>query len=188
MPRIFGQFSIPWKKYLLTLIIAIAVLLPWELYVKVRYDRFIPVASNLSFVFNKANRTLTYLQENKIVPEENKSSNLLKAKLKNIYLFWNPGASGYHLDILKKEYPLSSYAVLLYKILFFTVLGLAGIAAILSYKNRIIILSILVISYFWAVHTVLFPFPRYTLPIIPFVIILAGMGINCLSEFLYARK
>ncbi len=188
LPKLFGEFSVPWKKYFLVLMIATITILPWEIYVKVKYDRVIPVASNLSFVFNKANKTLSYLPSENTAKDENAFSNLLKAKARNIYLFWDPGASGYHLEILKEKYPKAEYVVVLYKIMFFVILAIALLAAILYRKEKIVLFLTIIILYFWAVHTVLFPFPRYTLPIIPFVIILATIGIDRMKKHFYARK
>ncbi len=51
LPKIFGIQEIPWKKYLMVLVISIATLLPWEIYIHKHYDRIIPVASNLGNVF-----------------------------------------------------------------------------------------------------------------------------------------
>lgn len=188
LPKFFGEFLFPWKKYFLVLMIATITLLPWEIYVKIKYDRVIPVASNLSFVFNKANKTLSYLPSESTAKDENAFSNLLKAKAKNIYLFWDPGASGYHLDILKEKYPKAEYVVLLYKIMFFVILGMALLTAVLYRKEKTVLFLTIIILYFWAVHTVLFPFPRYTLPIIPFVIILATIGIDRMKKHFYARQ
>ena len=187
LPKIFGDILVPWKKYFLVLLIAIVTVMPWELYVKIKYDRFIPVASNLSFVFDKANKTLAYLPDEGVATES-AFSKLIKAKAKNIYLFWDPGASGYHLEILKEKYPKAGYLVLLYKIVFFVILATALLTSIFYRKDRVVILLTTIILYFWALHTVLFPFPRYTLPIIPFVIILATIGISRLSNYFYARK
>jgi 4-amino-4-deoxy-L-arabinose transferase-like glycosyltransferase len=175
MPRIFGEFSIPWKKYMLVAIVMVIVLLPWEVYVKATYDRVIPIASNLSYVFKKANETMAYLSPDGVVKEEQP---FLLVKAKNIYLFWNPGAGGYHLDILSQKYPAAIYGVMAYKVIFFVIIGLALISAIAYRRERLVIFSLLLITYFWALHTVLFPFPRYTLPIMPFVIIVAGVAIT----------
>ncbi len=166
LPKVFGKLEIPWKKYLLIFVISIATLIPWEIYVYKNYKEIIPVASNLGSVFNKANKTLEYL------PDEEKTS-LIKAKIKNIYLFWNPGAGGYHLDIVKEKYPVVDIGIQLYKILFFLIVLLALVGSVIFRKKPIIIYSLLFITYTWAVHTTLFPFPRYTLPIMPFVIIVA---------------
>lgn len=171
LPRVFGVHEIPWKRYFAVLIISVATLLPWELYVYRTHHEIIPVASNLGNVFTKANKTLEYL------PEIEKPS-ILKAKAKNLYLFWDPGASGYHIDILKESYPIAGIAVFVYKALFFIILALAAIGAVLYRRNRLVLYSLLPITYTWAVHTVLFPFPRYTLPIMPFVIIVAVLGIT----------
>ena len=171
IPKLFGTHDIPWKKYFIVLIVSIVSLIPWEIYVYKNYDRIIPVASNLGNVFNKANKTLAYL------PETEKPS-ILKAKLKNVYLFWDPGASGYHLDILKEKYPIAGIAVGLYKIIFFGILLFATIGAVMHRKQRLVLYALLVILYVWTIHIILFPFPRYTLPIMPFVIIVAVTGIT----------
>lgn len=171
LPKIFSIQEIPWKKYLMVLVISIATLLPWEIYIHKHYDRIIPVASNLGNVFSKANKTFAYL------PDVEKPS-ILKAKVKNLYLFWDPGAGGYHLDILKEKYPVAGVAVHTYKIIFFAIVIMAGISAVICRRNRLVIYSLLIITYTWGVHTVLFPFPRYTLPIMPFVIIVAVIGIT----------
>lgn len=178
MPKIFGVFSVPWKKYLLILLVTTIVLVPWITYVKIKYDRFIPIASNLSFVFKKANSTFAYLPDTAPREQESKFVSLLKVKAKNIYLFWDPGASGYHLDIIKTTYPVAGFAVSFYKIFFFLVLFLAGFGAVLLRKNPLVQICVLLITYFWALHTVLFPFPRYTLPIIPYVVIVAVVAFS----------
>jgi len=172
-PKFFGDFSLPWKKYFLVLFFMIIVILPWEIYVKVKYDRLIPISTNLSPVFDKANKTFSYLPQTQTPTSKNKILNIIEIKLKNIYLFWDPGASGYHLDIIKEKYPIASFAVSLYKGIFFVILILSAIGVFLHRKDYLIILCFLLIFYFWALHTVLFPFPRYTLPIIPYVIIVA---------------
>lgn len=188
LPKIFGEISVPWKKYFIVLIITMFTIAPWELYVKVKYDRFIPVASNLSYVFNKANKTLSYLPDQDTSEESDTFTNLIKAKAKNIYLFWDPGASGYHLDILKQKYPKAGSLVTLYKLIFFAVLALALRTVALYRKDRVVILLTIIILYFWALHTVLFPFPRYTLPVMPFVIILAATGIDQIYKKFYATR
>lgn len=177
IPQLFVVPEIPWKKYFLILIISLATLLPWEFYVYKHYQEIIPVASNLGNVFSKANKTFEYL------PETEKPS-ILKAKIKNLYLFWDPGADGYHVDIVKEKYPALSFGILLYKILFFIILFTAGVTSVVCRKNRLVLYSVITITYTWAVHTVLFPFPRYTLPIMPFVIIVAVIGIIHLSKIL----
>lgn len=170
MPKIFDEISIPWKKYLTIGAIMVITILPWEIYVKVKYDRIIPVASNLSYVFEKANGTKAYLSTESIPQKE---ISFIEAKAKNIYLFWNPGATGYHLDILKEKYPLAKNLVLFYRIVFLLIVGLLIVGAFSQRKNVVILILSILILYFWTLHTVLFPFPRYTLPIIPFAIIVA---------------
>ncbi len=172
------------RKILVTSIIFIATISPWILYVYIKYDRFIPVASNLSFVFNKGNSSFEYLQtpgepkviETKETPDQLK--NFVKAKVQNIFLFWNPGASGYHVDALIHKYPKIIFFVWSYKIIFIIFI-LTGLSAFCWFKtNKIVAMFFAVVFYFWAVHVVLFPFPRYTLPVIPIVITLAFFSIE----------
>lgn len=97
---------------------------------------------------------------------------ILLSKVQNVFLFWNPGAGGYQAQAYIDTYPIVGILILLYKIGFFILLGLAFIS--LRYlREPHIALAWIVIGYFWGVHTVLFPFPRYMLPIIPLVIVLA---------------
>ena len=35
----------------------------------------------------------------------------------------------------------------------------------------------MIVAYFWLLHTLLYPYPRYTLPLIPIVILLAFYSI-----------
>ncbi len=177
--------TIPWKKFFIVFLFMLATIAPWEIYVKKTYDRFIPISSNLSYVFKKANETKAYLSKESV---EQKDVSFIQAKLKNIYLFWDPGASGYHLDILKKAYPKASYAVVLYKVIFFLILGLAIYGGWRNIKNKLILYSTITILYFWALHTALFPFPRYTLPIIPFAIIVAVVGATTLYGTIRKNK
>jgi len=158
------------RKGVFIFLLFVALLLPWTLYVKEKFNRFIPVASNLSAVFSKANKTFEY---DPTLASKNTTSALLKAKIKNLYLFWNPGASGYHVEILKNKIPHASFLLWCYRIVFvtFVVLGLFSLKFIKKKKEVAVLFSI--ILYFWALHSVLFPFPRYTLPIMPFVIMLA---------------
>lgn len=168
---------LPYKKYFFVFLIAITTLIPWEIYVVAKYHRVIPVASNLGYVFDKANNTLSYLST-EAEPQKRTVGTLVQAKLMNVYLFWNPGAGGYHLDIIKEKYPALKGLIVLYKIGFFVLLGLA-VAAVLWYrKSTNVLLAALLIGYFWALHTVLFPFPRYMMPVVPFVIILAMVAVE----------
>lgn len=184
-PAQFALEKIPWKKYLIILTVAFITVIPWEIYVKSTYDRVIPVSSNLSYVFNKANNTFAYLPESESLPEKKNVLDIIKIKARNVYLFWDPGASGYHLDILKQQYPIAGFMVSIYKLIFFIILILALSGSIVLRKNKVVLLLILVVCYFWGLHTILFPFPRYTLPIMPYMIILAlisfSHGINLIK-------
>ena len=174
---------------LLGLMVFIASLMPWTGYVYQHFGRIIPVASNLSYVFNKANTTLGYL-ENKPLETETKptTKTLVKTKLTNIYLFWNPGASGYQADSLTTNFPQAKILLWFYRIGFLLIV-VGGLGAIYWAKaNRLILAGWAVILYFWALHTVLFPFPRYTLVIMPLVIALAVFNFYTTINYLLCRK
>lgn len=183
---LIGALILSWIKYtkfpkeiftrwLLGTLIFIAVLLPWTGYVYFKFGKIIPVASNLSFVFQKANKTMEYMGES--TSETQSSNSIISAKIKNIYLFWNPGADGYNVDILKNKLGMSTL-LYSYKIGFFFTILLGLVALVWSRKKLEITALLMIVLYFWALHTVLFPFPRYTLPIMPIMIILAVYSIN----------
>jgi hypothetical protein len=54
------------------------------------------------------------------------------------------------------------------------ILGLAILSLKWSLKRKEVLLLWSVIFYFWAFHTIFYPYPRYTLPVMPLVILLAG--------------
>lgn len=151
--------------------IFVITLLPWEMYIAHTYQRFIPVASNLSYVFDKANTTQSYLATSET---EIAQHSLIEAKIKNVYLFWNPGASGYQAELITEKFPMAEAGIVLYKIIFYllVVSVLLGTMFVVRTMPTIPML-IYPILYTWSLHIVLFPFPRYTLPIMPFVIIVA---------------
>lgn len=178
------------KNGVLGLFLFIIVLTPWIAYVYIKYDRLMPVASNLTYVFNKANKTLEYLDTN--TNSNNQTANLkqvLQAKISNVYLFWNPGASGYNVELLIKNHPKLNILLLLYKFGFYIII-LSGLACIANFwKQPILTISLILIMYFWILHTVLFPFPRYTLPIIPVVVVLAFYSWNIMiKHYTHAYK
>lgn len=176
------------KKHLIVgflgLMVFIATLIPWTGYVYQHFGRIIPVASNLSYVFDKANNTLGYLE----TESATKETSLTKAKLTNIYLFWNPGASGYQADSLTAKFPRASILFWFYRIGFILIVLCALSSIYWAKTNRLIWISLAVILYFWALHTVLFPFPRYTLVIMPLVITLALFNIYTTTKHLLCRK
>ncbi len=156
------------KNIIILVIVSYITLVPWEIYVYKKFDKLIP-GSSFTTVNEKGNKTFAYLNDNK---EEFKKPTWIEAKLKNIYLFWDPGAGGYHVDILKEKYPVDAI-IFLYKIVFFFLVAifLIGIFGYIKVTGLWMVLS--VILYTWALHVALFPFPRYTFPIMPLVTILS---------------
>ena len=132
---------------------------PWIIYSSIRTESITPVATNLADVITKFDEP------------EHTALDTLKQKSMNLALFWNPGAGGYQADAVVEKFGAAKYFITLYKIVFFILLLFAGLAALR--KTPIALYSWLCIGYFWAVHTVLFPYPRYALPAIPFVILLS---------------
>ena len=158
-------------KFILTLIIFLAIFSPWVIRNYIYFDAFFPVyhpAMQKSFI------SLDFTQDSKpLKPGEADFKTLTLAKLKNIYLFWNPGAEGLNAQALQRKFPVIESVFILYKILFFATLALAFGSLKWIRKNKNIFLFWIIIFYTWALHTILWPYPRYTLPIIPLVIILA---------------
>lgn len=156
------------KNVVLIVLISYATLIPWEIYVYKKFDQLLPVSS-FATVNEKGNKTFAYLNDD---GEGFEKPTWIEAKLRNIYLFWDPGASGYHVDILKEKYPVDT-AIALYKVIFFSLVAvfLIGIIGYIETTGSWMILS--VILYTWAIHVALFPFPRYTFPIMPLVTILS---------------
>ncbi len=154
------------------------ILLPWSIFSSVQNQQFTPVASNLPDLFNKGNITipLDSLPEN---------GSFLTKKIKDFFWFWNPGASGYQSSTVTDRFPLADTLIIFYKIGFFALLFLAFLA--LKTKNKNIFFAWFVILYFWSVHTVLFPYPRYTLPIMPIIFLLATYTVFSLYKK-YERK
>jgi hypothetical protein len=103
------------------------------------------------------------------------------SKVKNVFLFWNPGAGGYQAQAYIDRYPFVRTLIWLYRFGFFVLLALA-FTTLRRWKDEHVALTWIVIGYFWGVHTVLFPFPRYMLPIIPLVLILAASTVHAMLE------
>lgn len=101
---------------------------------------------------------------------------ILVSKLKNVYLFWNPGAGGYQAQAYLDRYPLVSALIWVYRLGFFFLLALAFMT-LRYWREPSIAFVWIVIGYFWGVHTVLFPFPRYMLPVVPLVLVLAALTV-----------
>jgi len=183
---IFGKkwgenFSL--SKIFLFLVIFLLILTPWTIRNYFQFHKFIPISSGLSSAISKAYIHLDYtLGSPALEPGKANFKILITARFKNIYLFWNPGAEGERAQTLIKIYPWVKYLILIYKILFFTLITLVFFSLRFFIKRREIFLLWITILYFWIFHIILFPYPRYTLPIIPLVILLAFYTINYLSS------
>lgn len=168
----------------IVILASIATLIPWTAYVGYRFHRFIPVASNLGFVLEKANKTLTYLPQHIGKDgQEVSTSEMLRAKARNLVYFWDPGAGGENVVRLTQRYPAAALGLTLYKLGFFVLLALAAVGVWLGRKQTKILVITSVILYVWGVHTVLFPFPRYTMPIHPLMIVLAAYAASQLLPY-----
>lgn len=185
-------------KTILILVVFIVTLAPWTIR-NILLHKSILVSSGLESAIGKGYKDLDYTQGSQALkPGEVDLKTLLVARLKNIYLFWNPGAQGERAQTLLEKYPFVNHLFSVYKLLFFTILALAffslkfiGLRSIYRAKSTIkkrgIFLLWIIIFYFWGLHTILFPYPRYTLPIIPLVILLSLCSISYLSSQ-YKRK
>jgi len=150
-------------KLLILLLFFIITLTPWTIRNQREFNKFTPIQSEIS--------NITEGQQEIAVTGT--------SYLKNIYLFWNPGAGGTQAKTVTDMYPNAKYLILIYKIVFFCILALA----IFSWKflnQKKILLLWLCIAYFWAGYIFIHPFPRYTLPIIPITIILCFFSLYCI--------
>ncbi len=94
------------------------------------------------------------------------------SKLKNIILFWNPGAGGYQAQEYIDRYPFVQILIWLYRFGFLVLLALAFMT-VRHWKTPLVAYIWVIILYFWGVHAILFPYPRYMLPVVPLILILA---------------
>lgn len=178
IPRDTGQI----KRLAIAFGVSIGVILPWTVAISAFRGTFTPVASNLSFVFKKGNQTLTYLPEY-VGRGDNRVDlkSVFAAKARNVIYFWDPGASGYHMNALRSAHPAFGALLVLYKIWYFVLLAFAAFGLWTHRKKPAFLVIFGAILYVWATHTILFPFPRYTLPIIPLMLALAMTGMHALA-------
>ncbi len=178
--RRMRRVTYEWKKYFILLAVFILTLSPWTIRNFLEFNAFIPIAGGLEDSVKRAYERLDYTKGSKVLkPGEATILDNARARLKNIYLFWNPGAGGTNAELLLKQNRLFGAAFLIYKIIFILTVALAALGLYLERKKTAILLGV-VILYFWAVHVILYPYPRYTLPIMPLVIILAWLAISLL--------
>ena len=178
---VFNKKLLPqnyFKKSLIIIAFFILALTPWTIRNYIQFNKFIPLYPSINSIISKGYVTLDYTQG----PETSKSEQaglktIVSARLKNVYLFWNPGAGGTRADALIEKYPLAKYLYLLYKIFFFSMLAFA-FYSLRFFKEKNVCFLWMFVFYFWLLHTALFPYPRFTLPIIPAIIILAFYSVN----------
>jgi len=174
-------------KPLLVILAFLLVLAPWTIRNYIQFNTLIPITSGLQYSVSRGYETLDYTKNAPALKlgEVTLKDNIL-ARVKNIYLFWNPGAGGTNAQLLLNQSKLYGAAFVVYKIIFILTVILALLPFALKFKqinllfepfdkNRLLLLSI--ILYFWTMHIFLYPYPRYTLPIMPLVIILAWTSI-----------
>ena len=170
-------------KILILIIAFCAVLTPWSIRNYQQFGSFTPTHTENFRLFDRAFVRLDYtIGAESLKPGEATFKVLAISRLKNAYLFWNPGTQGTRAEILIEKYSWASYLFLAYKIVFFAMLALALFSLKFIRKNKSVAVLWVIVFHFWALHTALYPYPRYTLPIIPFVIILAYFSVNYLSS------
>lgn len=157
-------------KLALILVVFSAVFSPWIIRNYLYFDQPIPVFSR---VIEKSYVEIPAREEG-----EANFETMVLTRLKNIYLFWNPGAGGANARDLQETFPMMGALFLAYRVLFFVVLALAFLSLKWIRENKNVFLLWLIIFYTWALHTVLWTYPRYTLPIIPLIIILAWFSLR----------
>ncbi len=158
------------------LVVFTTVFSPWVIRNYIHYHELFPVYSHViekSYIDPDHVPTSQFLESEKL-----DLKTLALSRLRNIYLFWNPGADGLNAEVLREKFPIIDFLLHAYRVLFFMVLALAfwSLKAIRQ-KKKILFLWI-IIFYFWALHTMLFPYPRYTMPVIPIIIILAWFSLR----------
>lgn len=165
-----------WKKWGVLLVAFMIVLSPWLVRNYIHYNTLV-VADGLSGMLRKSYIDYDYvnLDDKPIPASERTLKKHITSRIKNIYLFWNPGAGGKYTEGLEEKFPQASILIHMYWGVFFVILGLAFLSLKWAWRRKDIFLFWSIILYFWTVHIFLFPYPRYTLPIIPLVIILAWL-------------
>ncbi|MDP3990931.1 MAG: glycosyltransferase family 39 protein [Candidatus Nealsonbacteria bacterium] len=163
-------------KLVIVLIVFFAVLSPWGM----ATHQLNPISNHLlQSIITKAYVRLDYTEGSQALkPGETSLKTMALARLKNIYLFWNPGAEGANAQTIKETFPIMGVLFHIYKIFFFIVLALAFWSLKWIRRKKEILILWIVIFYFWSLHIVFWPYPRYTLPIIPLIIVLAWFSLQ----------
>jgi len=176
------------------ILVIFLVVSPWIIRNFIQFKTFIPITSGATGgpLYNqmlaRAFITLDYTEgSTALKPGEATVKTILISKIKNIYLFWNPGAGGENAQDLTQRYPFLKIVFFAYKIAFFAIVFLAFLS-LRFFKQKEVFLLWTIIFYFWGLHIILYPYPRYTLPIMPFIILLAFFTLNDLSQNYLTKK
>ena len=161
-----------WRQIGIGVTAFLLALAPWSLFIYTQTGIPMPVSTHFSTVYDRT-VNLTYEPWRESADTTAKPvSDLVQSKLLNVLRVWNPGAGGTQAESLIERIPAARYAIYLYFVGFFVILALAALSLRFPPARGWILFC--AILYVWAVHTVLYPYPRYTLPIIPLVIMLAA--------------
>jgi 4-amino-4-deoxy-L-arabinose transferase-like glycosyltransferase len=178
-------FNNYFKKSIITIIVFIIFCLPWIIYSSTIANKFILFTSNAGVMQGRTSMENVMKREWVIYGtpgfEPNSAYTIKKyaiVKIKNFFRFWETGADGTRAELLTNTKPLTRYLIIVYKISYYLILFLAFTSLYLWKKFNSIIILWLVILYFWLFHTAIYPLPRYTLPVIPLIIILAIISIS----------
>lgn len=162
-------------------------LMPWSIMASAKMHKFVPVASTAGDVYAGANKSYlnewSYYQTPGYEPDaEVTRQKIAVIKVKNFFRFWRSGANGLMADSITNKYPAAAYLVFPYRLFFYAVIFLFFLSLLHLGKNKKILLPWLVIGYVWLLHTVLHPQPRFTLPVIPLVVLLAFFTLYNLKQ------
>ncbi|HBT27655.1 MAG: Oligosaccharyl transferase STT3 subunit [Candidatus Falkowbacteria bacterium GW2011_GWC2_38_22] len=172
----------------LSVFIFLSTLAPWIIFASYKSGKFVPVASTFSDVYKGSNKSFTnewnYYKTPGYEPgTEVTLKKIATIKIKNIFRFWKSGANGYQAEALVKRFPITKYAIIMYEIIFYIILFLALLAVFFTFKEINIFLLWAIVSYNWLFHATLHTQPRYNLPTIPIVIILAFFTFNKILSY-----
>jgi len=166
-------------KLLLFIVAFIVALAPWTIRNYKEFNELSPVKSEIS--------NMQDIERDSIIPQEQILQESKTSYLKNIYLFWNPGATGKRAEAITDKFPNAKQLILIYRIVFFLILALA-IFSWKFLKQKKILLLWLCVAYFWAGYAIGSPLPRLALPVIPIIIVLCFFTINYLSPLLFKKS
>ncbi len=180
------------KKYIIAFLFFIFLLSPWIAFSSYKIDRFVPVGSNIYAILNKVNKS--YLYERQVFEtkgyEEDTEITLQKivlVKLKNSYRFWKSGIEGYHAEAVIEKYSATKYLIFIYRVFYFLIIGLGFLSLFFLKKNKNILNLWIILLYFWAFHTAMHTHPRFTLPIIPIIIMFAVFSLSEIKNLILKK-